>query len=250
MSKKGLFFIFLILFFKLSRAEDISCVNIWVIWNIGQGQWVTHVQPDQCIHYDIGGDLGSYKNVQASLNKLCSRKQNRIFLSHWDFDHFSNLASLSQKMAHVCWASRPPLNRDNLSIQKIVDLKISPCAMDWKLTSEIKNWFPQTGKTSNDFSIVSLENSFLMPGDSPIKQEKIWSLTMKIQNVRVLILGHHGSKTSTGNELLQHLPHLKLAIASARLSKYGHPHAETLSRLRKNKTPVLKTEDWGSIWFL
>ena len=250
MSKKGLILIFLILFFKLGRLENINYENLWIVWNIGQGQWVTHVEPEQCIHYDIGGDLGSYKNIQASLNKLCSLKQNRVFLSHWDFDHFSNLASLSQKMLHVCWASRPPLTRDNISVQRIIALNIPPCAVDWKLSSEIKNWFPQTGKTSNDFSIVSLEEQFLMPGDSPIKQEKIWSRLMKIHNVRVLILGHHGSRTSTGEELLQQLPRLKLAVASARLSKYGHPHSETLLRLRKNKTPVLKTEDWGSIWFL
>ena len=250
MSKKGQFLIFLILFFKLSRIENSYFENVWIVWNIGQGQWVTHVQPDQCIHFDMGGDLGSFKNIQLSLHKLCSLKQNRIFLSHWDFDHYSNVFSLAQKMRYVCWASRPPQTRDNISVQKILDLNIPPCEVGWKLTSEIKNWFPQSGKTSNDFSIVSLEDQYLMPGDSPIKQEKIWSHIMKIQNVRVLVLGHHGSRTSTGNELLQKLPRLKIAVASARISKYGHPHADTLLRLRKNKTPVLKTEDWGSIWFL
>ncbi len=250
MPKTSQLTIFLILFFKLSTFGDSLLVDHWVVWNIGQGQWVTHILTEDCIHYDIGGELGTYKNIQQPLKKSCGRKQNIIFLSHWDFDHYFNLTYVAKNFRNVCWASRPNLIKQNVSVQKIINLNITACSNTWSLHEKSKSWHPLNGKTSNDFSIVSREQQYLMPGDSPVKQESKWDRQMNLNGVRVLILGHHGSRTSTGNDLLRHLPELKMAVASARSQKYGHPHLETLLRLRKNKTPVLKTEDWGSIWFL
>ena len=89
-----------------------------------------------------------------------------------------------------------------------------------------------------------------MPGDSPIQLEKLWATDFKsITLTRILILGHHGSRTSTGKDLLAHLPQLQFSIASARYAKYKHPHQETLNRLSEYNIPILKTEDWGNIWF-
>lgn len=68
-----------------------------------------------------------------------------------------------------------------------------------------------------------------------------------LKSVRVLALGHHGSRTSTSKDLLKELPNLKLAIASARKRRYGHPHRETVEALGKFKVPILSTEDWGNI---
>ncbi len=248
MSKTNLLIIYILIFFKLSLISNIEYENAWVIWDIGQGQWVTHFLSDECIHFDIGGELGTYSKIQKQLRKVCSGKKNILFLSHWDFDHFFNLTYLAKDFSNLCWASRPEVTKLNFSVQKILDLAIQPCSAQWKLTSVIKNWYPPNGRTSNDLSIVSLEDSFLMPGDSPLIQEKKWDLALPLTSVEFLVLGHHGSRTSTGDHLLHHLPRLKLAIASARFRKYGHPHAETLLRLQKNKTPVIKTEDWGSIW--
>lgn len=248
MSKLNLVTIFIAIFLKLSLAIAPLSVDRWVVWNIGQGQWVTHVLTDECIHYDIGGELGSFKNVRRSFTAACSAKKNFVLLSHWDFDHYINLISVIKVTTNVCWLQQPPLSRLNKSIRSILDLNIPYCRN--RPSVKIWQWSPTGGRSSNDFSNVNLDHGFLMSGDSPVQKEKIWSHELThITDTKVLILGHHGSRTSTGVELLQHLPNLKMVIASARWKKYGHPHKETLARLAKNKTPVLKTEDWGSIWF-
>jgi competence protein ComEC len=89
----------------------------------------------------------------------------------------------------------------------------------------------------------------LIPGDSTAPQEKIWSYHGNMQKTGFLLLGHHGSRTSTSEELLSQLPHLKVAIASARFARYGHPHLEVVRRLKKYHVALLKTEDWGNLWF-
>jgi competence protein ComEC len=45
------------------------------------------------------------------------------------------------------------------------------------------------------------------------------------------------------------MPGLRVAVASARERRYGHPHQETELILRKFRVPLLRTEDWGNIHF-
>lgn len=250
MSKLNLISIFFAVILKLSLAKAPVSVNQWVIWNIGQGQWVTHVLTDECIHYDVGGELGSFNSIKKSVTQVCGLKKNFILLSHWDFDHYLNLSSLAKTVLDLCWLDQPILSKMNKSVKQILSLNIRTCN---QLPGSvlIHRWAPSQAKSSNDFSSVHLDSGFLMSGDSPIQKEKQWAAELApIKSTRVLILGHHGSRTSTGSDLLRNLPNLKMAIASARFKKYGHPHKETLRRLQQNKTPVLRTEDWGSIWFL
>lgn len=105
--------------------------------------------------------------------------------------------------------------------------------------------------SQNDQSHVSFDPRFhaLFPGDSPRAQEKRWFPQAPL-DTRILVLGHHGSRTATSHQLVARLRHLKMAIASARFKKYGHPHIETKARLKQAHVPLLKTEDWGHLIFL
>ncbi len=243
------FILIAVILLNCSQIKNKPIQNFWVIWNIGQGQWVTHVTSDHCLHYDVGGEIGRFNSIKANLIKTCSDKRNHIFLSHWDTDHFIHIPQLARTFQNVCWQSQPPLNnKNNAYIRQITSLKIPFCKDPFLKTYP---WKPKTGTSSNDLSWVQFESGFLLPGDSTKSAEKIWSKDFKIiSQTKVLVLGHHGSRGSTSAALLNKLPKLQVAIASARKARYGHPHEEVLQRLRKNKTPVLKTEDWGSIWFL
>ena len=68
-----------------------------------------------------------------------------------------------------------------------------------------------------------------------------------LTEAQYLLLGHHGSRTSTSEQLLVGLPHLKLAIASSRHRRFGHPHLETQLRLKSHHVPLITTEDWVNI---
>src|SRR5690606_34775821 len=73
-------------------------------------------------------------------------------------------------------------------------------------------WSPENAKTANDLSRVVLWNGFLIPGDSSQAIEKTWVGDFSdLDRVRVLILGHHGSRTSTSHALLSQLTRLKMA---------------------------------------
>jgi len=240
-------FLLLILIFKPTDLDRLSFKDEWVVWNIGQGQWVTHVQGDTCLHYDIGGEISFARDLKIQIQRLCFSRRNEIYVSHWDFDHYSFIEPMARWVPQLCWADFPEWLLQKKSVAKVHSLNIPLCSLPAKALS----WRPKLYKSTNESSAVRSEQHVLIPGDSPITKEKSW--LQHFQNwdrVQVLILGHHGSRTSTGLALLQNLRKVKFAIASARYAKYHHPHQATLDRLQKQKVPVLKTEDWGHIHWI
>ncbi|MGZ3769493.1 MAG: hydrolase [Bdellovibrio sp.] len=236
------YFIFVLILFSASITHDSSGKNYLVIWNVGQGQFVSFVSPLFCHHFDMGGEFFPWKKILSE----CQKKDNEVFLSHWDWDHIGALNTLKGKnlLNNFCIALRP---LGNSSQHKMKLLEPFPSCPTEKISELI--WKPPMGqKDSNSLSQVVKINETLIPGDSPVTQEKIWSRLNWIKSSRVLILGHHGSKTSTSTELLQSLPYLKMSISSARWKRYHHPDASIEARLQHYRIPLLKTEEWGNIW--
>lgn len=235
------YFFFVLLSLSASQISlDLSPRKYFVVWNIGQGLWTTWAQPEECWHFDMGGEFFPWTKIQA----LCGRKLNRVFLSHWDWDHIGALSKAARYLPDICLAAGP-LGRSSARKESLLPKKSCP------IDSGVWKWQPRlTAPTkSNERSQVFATQNFLVPGDSTQSEEKIWGPLITKQKIQFLVLGHHGSRNSTSEHLLKQLSSLKLAIVSARWKRYRHPHHETLARLQKSKTPVLRTEDWGSLWF-
>jgi len=213
--------------------------DYFIVRYVGQGLWTTRIQNDICEHYDFGGEVFQTVRLKKQFIQQCFNKLNILNLSHGDWDHFSFLELIVKSSQKVCWGTRPP-----------EPLRKEPYGIPYcgQTASHIV-FYDSNNTNRNDRSIVQLVNSILIPGDSSIKMEKIWSERLKTSNqvVKYLLLGHHGSRTSTGEDLLKQLPQLKQAIASARFQKYRHPHIQTTKKLREHKVPLIKTEDWGDI---
>jgi competence protein ComEC len=235
---------FKILLFLIS----ISNASELIVWNVGQGLWVTEVHSDFCLHFDMGGE----KDPSQKVLKFCRDKVNYVHLSHWDWDHISFAKKYSRLVKTTClinWPQGPhSTGKDEMlkQIKLCSKVQLKNTENSTQILHRSRNL-----KDSNSASEVIWSQSFhlLVPGDSPSSQEKIWKFQVP-QTTKGLILGHHGSRTSTSQVLLSNLPNLRWAIASARKSRYGHPHLQTVKRLEEQKVPLLKTEDWGNLHFL
>lgn len=213
-----------------------------VIWNIGQGQWVTAINDTSCFHFDMGGEFFPWKRLRT----VCGQKENQISISHWDSDHL-NAANKWPSAWKACMVLRP-LGTASARKEHLL-ARFTDCSADAAMKAQINNWHPSIpSKDTNGNSHVVLFENTLLPGDSTQKQEHLWKNEKWIQNSEILVLGHHGSKTSTSRELLTNLPKLRMTIASARWARYRHPHPATVSLLKRLHLPLLRTEDWGNIW--
>jgi len=213
-----------------------------IIWNVGQGQWITYSSATKCIHFDSGGEHFDKVKILTS----CQSKRNIFLLSHGDWDHMSFLAWASHHLARPCLGLAPLLNLSSHKLKIIKAIKKCP-----SLPARIQNLSNQLirfrDKNSNS-NVVVLNRQWLIPGDSTSKAEKFWSRQINaLKKVKYLVLGHHGSRTSTSELLLERLPHLRIAFASARKAVYGHPHEAVKFRLHRHHIPLVTTEDWGNI---
>jgi len=109
------------------------------------------------------------------------------------------------------------------------------------------NW-AEWGEDVNEDSLVLLaeygEFQVLFTGDAGFPAES--ALRGSLGRVDLLKVGHHGSRGSTGGELLDSLRPL-VAVISVGRNDYGHPAPETLARLGARRVPVLRTDQDGTI---
>lgn len=106
-------------------------------------------------------------------------------------------------------------------------------------------------KDLNNFSIVvRLEfgnSSFLFTGDAEDVSES--EILEKGFNVKadLLKVGHHGSKSSTTNQFLARVNPKYAVIFSEIGNSYGHPHKETMDKLKNKNIPVYRTDELRTI---
>lgn len=104
---------------------------------------------------------------------------------------------------------------------------------------------------NNDASLVLEvklgEFTALLTGDAPKESEVQFLPLVMASQIQVLKVGHHGSSTSTANELLEEL-HPEVALISVgRGNRFGHPTPEILRRLRGHGVRVHRTDLEGHL---
>lgn len=91
--------------------------------------------------------------------------------------------------------------------------------------------------------------SFLFTGDAGRQSEKQMLEDGLSLEADVLKVGHHGSSGSSCYEFLRAVnPHYAV-ISTEDNSRYGHPHEETLSRLKDCGAEIYRTDKHGTIVF-
>ncbi|WP_312636397.1 hypothetical protein [Oscillibacter sp.] len=104
--------------------------------------------------------------------------------------------------------------------------------------------------SDNDSGLALLctagEFDLLITGDMDTRTEKKLLAAYPLPDIEALIVGHHGSKYSTGEELLAALSP-EIGVVSAGRNSYGHPSDEALRRLAKAGAAVYRTDRQGNI---
>ena len=224
---------FILIFILLITPHSINLGNKVNFIDIGQGDAFLIQSFNKNILIDTGPE-----SSQQELNKyLLNKKINKIdylFISHFDIDHCGNLLFLYNnfKIINII-SSYIPDEYNNLPITKITkhsNLKINN--LTFELYPPQKNY-----ENDNNNSLVILiigTKSILFTGDIEYEREKELINLIK-QKIDILKIAHHGSKTSTSIEFLEHIKP-KLAILSYGINnRYNHPSSECLNNLSNQK---------------
>ena len=86
---------------------------------------------------------------------------------------------------------------------------------------------------------------FMFMGDASTTTEKEILSKYNLQDIDVLKVGHHGSKTSSGKEFVNEIKPKYSIISVGKNNRYGHPNKEVLENLENFK--IYRTDQDGSI---
>jgi len=103
----------------------------------------------------------------------------------------------------------------------------------------------------NNYSIVIKvtfgNNSFMFTGDAEaISETEMINKGFDLK-ADVLKVGHHGSSSSTSDEFLKKVNPKYSVISVGKDNDYGHPHKETMDKLKDSGITVYRTDESGTI---
>ena len=84
-------------------------------------------------------------------------------------------------------------------------------------------------------------------GDAGVEVEEDLIEKYNLQNIDVLKVGHHGSRTSSSEEFINEINPKYSIISVCKNNRYGHPNDIVLEHLKDSK--VYRTGQVGSIMF-
>ena len=250
-----IFIIFIIILIILPKKFRINFIDV------GQGDSTLVITPtNKTILVDGGGNLDSSFDVgeKTLLPYLLDRgifKLDYIIVSHFDSDHVGGLLTIIKELkVETVLISKQKEKSENFDIfKKIVEqnnLKVLVVEKGDRIkidrNTHIDILWPDNNilideNALNNNSIVCKlcygNFSMLFTGDiEEIAEREIideYRNNQKVLNSTILKVAHHGSKTSSINELLYLIrPKISL-IGVGKNNKFGHPNSEVLKRLEK-----------------
>ena len=239
-------------------AKDKFSVTVL---NVGQGQSIVLRSGSETYLVDCGGDTNETA-ADVAAEYLLSQgifRLDGVGLTHYDSDHYGGVPLLLSRVEAAALYMPVPYNEDTLvadDIDKHVDCPIVYVENDLELVNDGANvhlFAPQEKTSGNERSICVLfqtENcDILITGDRNMIGERFLLEHAEIPDVEVLIAGHHGSKYSTSEELLNQTKPEYVFVSAGRDNPYGHPSKELLERLADYDCQVYCTADMGNIVF-
>ena len=236
---------------------DLTCA----VLDVGQGQSVALLAQDAAIAVDCGGDSAAGAGDTLA-EYLCQLQRNRLDLlvvTHYDSDHVNGVAELLERIpVKAVWG--PDIrddsgNRAELErLCKTFGVPFRTVRRDRTVTfgGAQAQIFAPVGKTGDNdagLSVLASAGEFdvLVTGDMDSGTEERLARREKLSHVAVLVAGHHGSRDSTGEALLEQITPETAVISVGADNSYGHPAQDTLNRLRGEDIRVYRTDLNGTV---
>lgn len=240
-----------------AMAEETNNVDLTMdVIDVGQGLSLLFESDGKYLLYD-GGDREYSSEVVSYLKKKDIETLDYIIASHYDSDHLNGIVgALNVFLVENIIA--PDYTTDTRVYESFVELVPEPT-------------FPEVGKqfelgdaiitivspnstdyaNVNDYSIgIRLqcgETSILVTGDATEISELEMVENNQVLDSDILIVGHHGSDTSTNEDFFAEVSPELAVISCGEDNEYLHPTERVMQLLQENNVEVFRTDKQGDI---
>lgn len=229
--------------------------------DVGQGNAVLVRTATHTLLYDAGprysrvSDAGA--RVLVPLLRALGERVDVLMLSHRDSDHtggaFAVLAQQPQARLTGSIAGDPTLQALGPAAPCLAGQRWQWDGVDFELLHPLPDTMgkgPQ-GQRSNALSCVlrvvdAHGTAALLAGDIEAAQEQALVARGAALQADVLLVPHHGSKTSSSAPFLDAVQPRTALVQAAYRSRFGHPAPEVLQRLRERGVAVVESPRCGA----
>ena len=230
------------------------------VLDVGQGQCILLQSNGKNFLVDCGGD-DSKRAADLAAETLLSQGVSRldgIILTHYDADHADGLQYLLTRI-QTDRLILPAVSDEEQVGQKLASLtngSVQYIKQDVHYSysdTELTVIGPYSYHAGNEGSLCVLfhsgDSDILITGDRGVLGELALIQTHTLPQLDLLIVGHHGSATSTGEGLLAAVKPEVAIISVGKDNRYGHPSDEVLERLAAAGCIVYRTDIFGTVIF-
>jgi competence protein ComEC len=255
---------------RVSRDSRPAMLRLTMI-DVGQGEGMLLETPThESIVIDTGGspfgggvDIGQ-RVLAPALWARGIRSLAALLVTHGDPDHIGGALAVVDDFAPTrIWEGiRVPMHQPSELLADAarrhrIDIRALRAGQEMRmgevrlrvLNPPAPDW--ERRRVRNDDSVV-IEVTYrdvvlLLTGDIDADVERALIPFLSAARVRVLKVAHHGSRTSTSQQLLDAWQPQIALISCGRGNRFGHPTAEVLQRLETSGATVLRTDRDGEI---
>ena len=220
-----------------------------VVFDVGQGLSVLVQRDNKAILYDTGASYESGFNmidavVLPYLQHAGIQQLDKVIISHSDNDHAGGLAALQQSIVikELIY---------NTSKEKTNSTCLQGNSFYWQGITIEMLWPDKVVSKENDDSCVLLisdqKYKVLLTGDmSKQIENKLIQQYPQLQ-VDVLVVPHHGSKTSSSAAFIDQLTPTFAIVSAGFLNRWHMPVFEVIKRYQEKNSQLINTAESGQI---
>ena len=239
---------------------DHTAATIKVL-DVGEGQCILLISQGCTAAIDCGGSgYDSAGDLLADeLQSLGIDRLDLLLLTHYDGDHSNGLEELFARISvgttliPDVWCSEDT-GRDtllSLAEEQGTGVGFLSALTEYAFGQGTLTVYPPAdpaGGNNGGLAVLGQfgEFSLLVTGDMDTDGERILQARYDLPDIDLLIAGHHGSKYSTSEDLLQAVTP-ETAVISVGDNSYGHPAPETLQRLSDAGVQIYRTDVNGMV---
>ena len=253
-------FLMIVILFIHTNINYIRNNTYITFIDVGQGDsFLMHLPYNKGdILVDTGGkyNYNTSKDIISYLKSEGIKNIDFLLISHGDYDHMGEAINLVnnfkvEKVIFNCG----DFNDLEKELIKVLDKKKIPyfsCIKELNIDDN-KLYFLNNkdyGNENDNSSVIYTELNnykFLFMGDAGVEVEEDLIEKYNLNNIDVLKVGHHGSRTSSSKEFIDDINPKYSIVSVGKNNRYGHPNDSVLDNLENSK--IYRTDEDGSIMF-
>lgn len=220
-----------------------------VVWDTGQGLSVLLQTKSKSLLFDTGTEAAALAQVLPNLNAAGVRRLDMLVLSHHDTDHDGGFAALAKaKRPHQIAAGQPQFYPQ---AQFCGERQWQWDGVHFEFLRPPEHY--RTGGDNDEscvLRVVADGQALLVTGDlGRAGEAALVEKYGKSLYSQVLVLGHHGSDSSSSGVFLNTVSPQYAVASSGYANAYKHPAPAVQARVRAHGGRLLRTDLSGALAF-